>query len=141
MPTYFRSDQARIQVNIPGINLPSDSWSKMEGGDNVAETSQLLPGGMAPAIAQGGLSKRSDVVVHRPWSDTMVALFKQLDQSTGSARGTQTYTVLDANKNPVPGSSVTYSGVLKSVTRPNYDSSSSGEALLQLAFECDEPIA
>lgn len=140
MPTYFRSDTARVQVTVAGISLPSDSWSKMEGGENAAETSQLLPGGMAPAVALGGLAKRTDLTVHRPWSDVMAGAYKALDQAVGAATVTASYVVLDNNKQPVANASVTYTGILKSVTRPNYDSSSSTEALLQLVFECNEVI-
>lgn len=141
MPTYLRSDSARVQVTVSGVTLPSDSWSKMEGGDNVAETTQLNPGGMAPAVALGGLPKRSDMTVERPWSDALIGAFKALDQATGAATVTATYTNLDANKNPIPGSGVTYTGVLKQVTRPNYDASSSTAATLAIVFEANELIS
>lgn len=140
MPLYFRSDTARIQVTVAGITMPADSWSKMDGGDNVAETSQLLPGGMAPAVALGGLAKRSDLTAERPWSDALVAIYKQLDQAAGSAEVSATYTVLGGDKKPIAGSSVTYTGILKSVARPGYDASQSQDAMLQIAVELNEDI-
>jgi hypothetical protein len=121
-------------VAVTGVTLDTISWDKLEGGDPTAETSNYLPGGMEPSIELGGLPKRSDLVVHRIWSDTLVAVYKQLDNGVGRLPGAVTYTVLDANRNPLPGSTISYTGILKAVARPGYDSSTSTEALLSLTF-------
>ena len=138
-PVFYRSDQAAIHVTVAGVPLDNVVWDTMEGGDNVAEDVAYLPGGMAPQINLGGLPKRGDITVTRIWSDALVRVYKQLDQASGQAGVTVTYTVLDASGQST-GSSVTYTGVLKSVTRPNYDSNTSSEAKLQLVIGANQVI-
>lgn len=133
MATYYRTDNARIQVSVTGIVLDSVSWDMMDGGEIVAETTNYNPGGMEPAVELGGLSKRSDMTVERIWSDALIAVYKQLDNACGETAGSIGYTVL-AKGVTVPGSAVTYTGVLKGVARPGYNSSSSAEAKLVLTF-------
>lgn len=140
MPTLYRSDQARIQVSVAGVQLDNLSWDKMDGGDNVAPSTSHLPGGMQPQVELGGFPRRSTMTVERAWSDMLIGAYKQLDNGSGRLRATVTYTVLDANANPVPSSTLTYTGVLLETRRPGYDSSSNSAAMLQLTIGLDGPI-
>lgn len=140
MPVFFRSDQAAIHVSVAGVPLDNVVWDTFEGGDNAAEDVSYLPGGMAPQINLGGLPKRSDIKVTRIWSDALVRAYKQLDQAVGRSTATVTYTVLDA-AGASTGEQVTYTGVLKMVTRPNYESNTSKEAMLELTIGANEVIS
>lgn len=140
IPTYYRSDQGRIQVQVAGVALDNTSWDTMAGGDNAATTSPYMPGGMQPVIELGGVPVRSDLTITRIWSDTLINVYKQLDNGVGNLTVTASYTVLDANKNPVANSTITYTGVLKSVARPDYDSSTTTAAKLTLTVGLNGPI-
>lgn len=140
MPQYFRSDTARVHLSATGVSLDSVSWDKMEGGDNTAETTNFMPGGMEPSVELGGPPKRSDLTLTRIWSDTLLNVFKKLDAGTGNMAATATYQVLDANKQPVSNGSITYTGIIKSVARPNYDSSTSTEASLVIIMGLNESL-
>jgi len=140
MPTFYRTDNGRVQVQVQGIVLDSISWDMMDGGDIVAETTNYNPGGMEPAIELGGQAKRSDMTVERIWSDALIAVFKQLDNACGETPITIGYTVLSKGV-AVPNSGITYTGVLKSVARPGYNSSSSAEAKLVLTAGLNRNIS
>lgn len=128
---YYRSDQAQISVTVEGVAIDNVSWDSMEGGENEVEGLDILPGGMAPQIALGGIPKRKPVTIQRVWSDTLIGVYKALDAVAGNAAVTASYTVLGTNKKPA-FSPITYTGVLGTVTRPNYKAGTSEEAFLQL---------
>jgi len=140
MPTYYRSDQGRIQVSVTGVPLDNVSWDVMQGGDNVAPSTNYLPGGMQPPVELGGMPRRNPMTVERLWSDALIQVYKQLDSGAGRLATTASYTVLDASGNPVPGSTITYTGVLLEAARPDYDSSSNSEAKLRLTIGLNGPI-
>lgn len=123
---------AAIHVTVEGVTIDNLSWDTMEGGDNSSDGTNYLPGGMAPSVELGGLPKRSDLTISRIWSDVLIGAFKALDNGCGKARVAASYTVLDANGNVVPDATITYTGILKGVARPNYESNSSAEAKLTL---------
>lgn len=145
MPTYYRSDQARIFVAFPAnpeIKLDSISWDVMQGGDTNAQSVNYLPGNMQPAVSMGGPVKRQPMTVERVWSDTLIAAFKAMDNATGRAPVNITYAVNDAKGNAVPSSSIAYTGVLDSVLRPDYDSNSGGtEARLKITVDLNRAIS
>jgi len=140
VPVYFRSDQAQILVEIKGVTLDKESWSVMEGGDNTAEEAQTFPGGMKPLVALGGFPKRSKITVSRPWQDTLVTAYKQIDPLVGKAVVTVSYQVLNSNKEPF-GEPINYEGILDSVTRPNYKAGTSEEAMLVITVSPNGEIS
>ena len=83
MAQYIRTDQAQINVEVPGVAFDKESWDVLEGGDNVAEEASVFPGGMKPLVQLGGFPKRSAITVMRPWADTLVPLYKALDAAVG----------------------------------------------------------
>ncbi len=131
MPTYYRSDQAAIHVEISGVVLDQESWSMMEGGDPVSEEAVIFPGGMQPQIALGGLPKWSPVTVEREWSEALGGDYKALANSVGSALVTVSYIQLGVNKQET-GQKYTYRGVLTSAERPKYKSTESTDAYLKI---------
>lgn len=131
MPTIYRSDQKSIGFTVSGITLDGVSWDSMEGGDPVAESVDVYPGGMAPQVALGGLPKWSEITIERLWSDVLVAQFKALTGVAGFAPITASDIILGANKVPT-GVTITYTGVLTSVMRPGYKASESKDAYLQV---------
>jgi hypothetical protein len=89
---------------------------------------------MLPAVELGGLPKRSNLMVERAWTDALILAYKALDNGAGKLNGTIIYTVLDKNRVPIDGSTMTYTGVLLECKRPGYDSQSANVAMLQLTF-------
>ena len=133
---YYRSDQTAIAVTVAGINLDKESWDVLEGGENTVEGITLLPGGMAPQVAKGGIPKRSPITVKRLWSESLILVYKELDEVAGNAEVKVTYTVLGTNKVAAAGlPQFTYTGVLGTVSRPNYDAMKSEAAYLSIM--CD----
>jgi hypothetical protein len=112
----------------------------LEGAENVVEGVTVLPGGMAPQRALGGIAKRGPATVKKLWSEPMILIFKQLDELAGSGVITITYTVLNTNKTATTYSD-TYTGVMGTVSRPNYDAKTSEPAYLTVAADLDGPIA
>ncbi len=135
MPVYFRSDQASIGVSVAGITIDNLSWDVLEGGDQTVEGMTVLPGGMQPQVALGGIPKRSPITVKRLWSEPTIIAYKALDAVAGNAAVTITYTVLSTNREEIPGFVRTYTGVLGTVTRPNYDAMKSEAAYLTIVAE------
>lgn len=138
MPTVYRSDQTRIQVQCGTLNMDNVSWDSMTGGDIAADSINYLPGGMQPAVELGGIPKRSDIVVTRIWSDTLIALFNDLDSGAGNMPSKIKYSTLDGTKKAV--TTITYGGVLKAVARPDYDAATASEGKLTLTFGCDSAL-
>lgn len=141
MPTYYRTDQSAIHLAVDGITIDNNVWDSMEGGDNTAETVQYAPGAMGQMQDHGGIPKRSEMTLTREWSDLLVSIYKQLDLAVGAARVTASYSVLDANKNVVAGSTITYTGTLKGINRPNYQAGQAESAKLQVVIALDEDIS
>lgn len=140
MPNYYRSDNGRVQVSVPGVALDTTSWDAASGGDVTASSTNYSPGGMQPSIALGGIPTRSNMTVERIWSDFLIGIFRDLDAACGESPITISYTVL-RNGIAVPGSTISYTGVLTGVQRPNYDSSSAAEAKLQLTADLNRTIS
>ena len=131
---YIRSDQALINVEVVGVGLDKEPWSSMEGGDNTPETAQAFPGGMKPLVALGGFPKPTPLTVMRPWSESLIKPYKELWSKAGQAEVKASYRMLNANKEPI-GETVSYTGVLGTVTRPGYKAGTSEEAKLSLTVD------
>lgn len=140
MAVYFRSDQTTISVTVAGVALDNLSWDVMEGGDNTVEGLTLLPGGMAPQVAKGGIPKRSPLTIKRLWSEALILQYKALDAVAGNAEVKAAYTVLNTNKTPA-FSPISYTGVLGTVSRPNYDAMKSEAAYLTIMVDMNGELA
>lgn len=134
----YRSDQHSITVSVTGAATDSVSWDYAEGGDLQPEMQTYNPGGMAPAIAVGGLRKRGDLTVRRAWSDTMIGLYKALDDAAGIAPVTVAITPIKADRKTSASKPITYTGILGKVTRPNAEAASSSVVYLEVTVSCNE---
>jgi hypothetical protein len=133
MAKVFRSDQVAIHVNVTGVALDNTSWDSFEGGEVKVDNLKVFPGGMQPQLALGGIPKWEDVIIHRLWSDTLIALYKELANRAGNTPMEASYTVLETTGVATPNV-FSYKGVLLDVTRPNYKSGTSEEAMLTLTM-------
>ena len=141
MPTtYLRQDQASITVDLPG--LPSFAstvtpryWATLEGGDLESEDTKTRPGGMLPQVNLGGPTTRTDCTVTRPYTAEIHPFLTQLEALAGQGIVNVKFTVLQGNATTFPnGTTVTMQGILKNVTRPNFDANASGTAMLSLVI-------
>lgn len=120
MPTFVVQSEAAIHATVNGVALPTvKSWSSFAGGDAQSASSQLLPGGMQPALAMPGPIKRTNVTVKRPYTAALHNLVPTLEAAINGAMSAS-YTPTDANGNPVAGR-ITRTGLLKEVQVPDFD--------------------
>lgn len=136
----IRSDQALIRVEIEGVSIDKLAWSSFEGAEGTVEGEPVMPGGMEPQVAVGGVRKLSPVTVERDWSEALAAIYKQLFAVMGSAGAKPSYQPLGRNKVPV-GEPFSYTGILTGVSRPNYKGASSEGAMLKLVIQLNGEIA
>lgn len=128
-------------MQVAGVTIDNNSWESFEGADITPEMQNYNPGGMAPAIALGGLRKRSTATIKRIWSDAMIGAFQALDAAAGIANVTCSFQTLAADHKTPVGNPITYTGVLGSVTRPTYDSVTSAPAFLTITVDMNEAIS
>lgn len=138
MPVYT-SRQAKISLSIPGVSLDSKSWDKFSGGGHEAETGQYNPGGMAPAVAHAGVSKRNQITLERGDDDTLIGLRAALDAAVNQPCSVGVTPL--KSQSVAAGKQTTYTGIVRSVSPPDNDSTSSSVRMIQVVIEADEPIA
>ncbi len=139
MPTYLREDQATISVDIPDLpgNLPQvKSWTSLMGGDLESADVKTRPGGMVGQINLGGPTTRTDATVTRPYTNELHPHIVDLENIAGTAHMTIHYSILDTRGNVV-GKTVAMTGILKNVTRPQFDANAENTAMLTLVMGCD----
>jgi hypothetical protein len=141
-PTVYTSNQWRIQLSFPNGELVMDtvSWDKATGGDITPANEKYNPGGMGAQVAVGGLRTREDLTIERAWSDALIQSFVALDNQSGSARVAVGLTPMKADRKTANGNTITYTGLLGKVTRPDSDSSTSKVDTLKVVVTCDEQI-
>lgn len=146
--TYLRQDQATISVpvlyyndkngNPVNVNLPPVlSWATLEGGDLESEDVKTRPGGMVGQVNLGGPTTRTDATVSRPYTADLHPYLWQLEAAAGSGTMHITWTILNSGGFAVGNGTVTLTGILKNVTRPQWDSNANGAAMLSLVMGCD----
>ncbi len=134
---YLRQDQATISVPTLPVALPYvKSWATLEGGDLESEDTKTRPGGMVPQVNLGGPTTRTDATVTRPYTAELHPHIVDLENVGGQGAMSITYNILGANAQTI-GTPVTLTGILKNVTRPNWDSNATGTAMLSLVMGCD----
>lgn len=136
----YTSNQWRIQVSVAGVGLDSVSWDKASGGEIVADNQTYNPGNMAPQVTVGGLRKRGDLTVERVWSDALIGKFVALDAAAGVANATVKLTPIKADRKTAASPPITYTGVVKQVTRPQSDSSASTLETLAVIVSVNESL-
>lgn len=135
--TYIRQDQATISVPSLPVSLPFvKSWAALEGGDLESADVKTRPGGMVGQVNLGGPTTRTDCTVTRPYTKELHPYIVALEEVAGRGAMAISYTILDAAGNVI-GPTVTLRGILKNVTRPNFDSNAEGTAMLALVMGCN----
>jgi hypothetical protein len=80
--------------------------------------------------------KRSAVTVTRPYDTGMHAVVNLLESSLNSTMSAW-YTPTDADGNTLNADTITYTGILKSVKKPKWDSESGKVGMISLVMECN----
>lgn len=133
-----RQDQHRITLTID--NEDYGVWDQKSGGDASAEETKYRPGGMAASVSLGGASTVSNVTLSRLYElerDHM--RIHRLVSLAGMGRCVVTVQPLDRYKIAY-GKPVIYTGVLNNVKLPEYDSTSSDPAVIELEISTDSTI-
>ena len=141
MPTYLRMDQAAISVplisNVPTLPYVV-SWTTLEGGDLESEDTKTRPGGMQPQVNLGGPTTRTDATVTRPYTNELHPFVKPLEDAAGNSAMSISWVILDSTgARPSSAPVITLHGILKNVTRPNWDANATGTAFLSLVMGCN----
>ena len=135
----YTSNQAKITLSVPSIGFSdSTSWDKFTGGGNVAETQQHTPGGMGPSFAVGGIVKRNQITLERAWDDSLIGVYGDLDGAVNSPCTIGVQPLKSASQ--TIGKQRTYTGILREVSPPDTDASSSNVSMLQIVIEADEKL-
>jgi hypothetical protein len=114
-------------------------FASVEGGAAEAATEFVRPGNMAPGIVIGGIVTPSDLTTTIPYTDTSATWVQSLYNNCGKANVSVTVTPLDGDGNPQAGS-LTWTGILKTITVPKRDATSSSPSVLELVFAPNEGI-
>lgn len=146
----LREDQAYISVRVGGVNaldasdvaytalntaVPSTGWTGLSGGDLQADDVKTRPGKMSPEISLGGPQTRGDATVTIQYSTALDAILQTLETQGGKRSMAVSWNVLDADGN-ANGPTNTITGVLKNVTRPNFDANNTAATFLTLTMSC-----
>lgn len=132
----MRQDQATVSLVVDGRSVPI-TFSKRDGGKADSEDGKYPPGGMQPERAIGGRQTVEDVTLtgeYRP--EVHASLVAWLESRRGKGRATCVEQTLDEDGNPF-GSTETWTGILKSVGRGEYDAGSNDARELELEISTD----
>lgn len=133
----LRSDQALINVSVPGSGLDNLPWTSMEGGDITVTPVKTRAGGGGYETNIGGPQTRSDCTVTRQYTnDVLHQLRPVLERLAGNTQMSVSWTPLDGDFNP-NGDQHTISGKLDDVTVTKRDANAPESMFLTLVMGCD----
>lgn len=135
---YYREDTALINVEVPGIF--NSQFVSIDGGHAESATQHIFPGNEEGALAIGGLVTPADVTTECHYTDTTAGWVQALYKACGKSRVTAHVIPKDGDGNQNPAGTITWSGILKTVTVPKRDSATSAKAMLILVFTPDAGI-
>lgn len=135
---YVTSAEAQIHCKVDQVpTMPSTkSWTTFDGGNPEGDTSILFPGAGINAVAIPGPVKRSQVTVTRPYTTDMHAVVNALEASVNSTMSAW-YTPTDADGNALQADTITYTGLLRQVTKPKWDAADGKVGMISLVMECN----
>ena len=138
-PAPTREDTWLVTLTLDGRDM--GVWDTVSGGEIDSEEAKYRPGGMSPEISLGGSTTIGNLTVGR-YLDTARdwPLIKWLAGRVGKGRGVIGVTPLSTD-GVRAGDPLTYGGTLKTVTRPDVDSTGTDAALVELEFTCDGNVA
>ena|SRR5215471_14233546 len=127
----IRKDNYAVQVVLDGQDL--GVWDKKTGGEVDSDDTTYKPGGMAPRVSLGGSVNVGNVTLSRLFDLSRdQQIIHWLISRVGKGWLVVKQTPLDQDGNNLGWAPVTYQGVLKTVTPPEVDSTSSDAAELEL---------
>lgn len=127
-PLLSRKDAYDTTVTIDGINLKT--FDTLTGGEIDSDELKYKPGAMAPEISLGGSVTVGQVVVGRLFQAADDALIDKLIPKVGKGKVVINKQPLDVDGNP-SGRALVYTGVLKRITPPEVDSTSTDPAIIE----------
>lgn len=132
----YTSANSKILVSVPGITIDNKSWDKFSGAGHTADTGNYAAGGMVPSVPTAGVSKRNPATIERVWDDTLIGIYFALD---GNLNGAISLQVIPLQNRTTSGPSKrSFTGIIKEVTPPDSDSTSSTVQMLQIIAELAE---
>lgn len=125
-----RADQYLITVTVDGVDW--GVWDMLSGGAVDSDELKYKPGGMAPEISLGGSVSVDNITLSRLYTlDEVQQRHKQLIRGVGKAQVKVGKQSLTLDRVPT-GEPDVYTGILKTVTLPDADSTSNDAAQLQI---------
>lgn len=135
----YTSANSKIMVKVSGVTIDNQTWDKFSGAGHTSETSVYNPGGMVSSVAVQGVTKRSPATLERAWDDTLIGSYLDLDRALNQPVSI-TVTPLKNRTTSGPAKR-TFTGILKEVTPPGSDSTSSTIEMLSITVELNEPVS
>ena len=137
---YYREDTALIQVTVAGV-FSGAQFAVIDGGHSESATELIRPGNMEPAIVVGGVVTPADVTCEVAFGDITAGWVKGLYAVVGKAEVTAHVVPKDGDGNNNEAAAITWKGILKTVTVPKRDSSTSAKAMLTIVFAPNEGLS
>lgn len=134
----MRANQFSVRVSVDGADL--GDWDKMEGAESDSEDTLYRPGAMAPAISLGGQSTVAAATISRLYDiNRDPGIVHMLRAKTGKGRVTIVKQPLAVDGSAFARAE-SFTGILKTVTSPEYDSESDDAAMIELQVTLDAVV-
>ena len=143
---YFREETALIQVSAYEDSAKTkpifltQQFAVIDGGHAEAATELVRPGNMEPAQVIGGIVTPADVTTEVPYGDGTAPWVLPLFNSSGKGWVVAKVEPRDGDGNPQAEGNLQWEGILKTVTVPKRDSSTSAKTMLSIVFAPGEGI-
>lgn len=134
-----REDQYSVTVTVDGIDY--GVWDGMTGGEIDSEEAKYKPGGLSPQVALGGTREVSNITASRLYQfDRDHSRINQLIARVGKGKATVARQPLDVDGNTF-GKPTVYTGILKQVTPPDFDSESGDVGKIEIEISTNAVVA
>jgi len=139
MTLIARQDTWLTTVTINDVDY--GIWTERKGGTVDSEEAKIYPGGMQSQISLGGSRSVDNVTLSKVFDlDGLEAQVATLGALCGSASVGITQQPLDRDGN-VYGTPWSYTGVLKSVSPPEYDANGNDAAMIEIEVSVEGDIS
>lgn len=127
----MRQDQGVVSLTVDGRQIPI-TFSKRGGGTADSEENKYAPGGNQPEKAQGGRQTVENVTLAGEYQPEIhQTIVSWMESRRGIGKATCVEQPTDDEGDPA-GAPETWTGVLKSVTRGEYEAGSNDTRELEL---------
>ncbi len=134
-PSYISQRQFLVTLSADsGFTQIPDNWMTKSGGNVTADSVKVYPGGSKDPVILTGIPEHDNITVSRAYDTTVDGeMLKTLREEVGSWRGSMT--IVETNPDWVAINKTTYPVcVLVGINVPEYESTSSDPATIQLEF-------